>query len=442
MDEPVYIDIQMRQNIGDESRKAEDALSTLAEKSLQTREAVKQSLERQAEVVRIAAQNVREVEQALSQARDKGTYKLLQQDLKVVNDELVVEQNELKKLQLESDRLGRTTSVLHKRMNGVRAEMQELDLSGKRNSDRYRELRAELERLAKAHRLVEEEQNKLGRGRSFDGIVQGVQGLTAAFTAAYGAMALVTGSNEEYEKIQAKLQGTMALVIGMQQLQATLASTSAFRIQVVSRMTQLWTTANTRLASALGISTVAAKGLMIALTGGLSIAITFAIAALDRFLSKRREVKEQEQAIAKATASSVGEQIAAYKKLQIEWERVKAGQKNVNEFIKEGKEEFDKLGTSVKNSADAERLMTADTDSFVKALQMRAQAAAKMSIAADLYKEGIEKMILADDEAKDISFLDKAGSFFSQFSTNARSASQFSEWRADGTRREGQSGGR
>lgn len=432
MDEPVYIDIDLRQNIDTESKKGESALNALAEKSLITRDAVSASLARQAEVVRIAAQNVKEVEKALSQAADKGAQKQLAKELELVKNELAIESEELKKLTKESERLEQSNSALMRRLNGVRSEMRELYVAGKQHTDRYRELRLELKQLSEAHRMVQVEQAKLGRGRSMDGLVQGVQGLTAAFTSAYGAVALVSGSSAEYEKIQAKLQGTMALVIGLQQMQATLASTSAFRIQTVSKVTQVWTTINTRLTAALWGSTVAAKGLMIALTGGLSVAIGFAISALDKFISKRKEARELEGAVSKSVASSVGEQMAAYQRLRGEWEQVKNGQKSVNEFIRGGKESFDTMGVAVTNASEAERLMSAQTPAVEEALMRRAKAAAMMEVASELYKKGMDKIIQADDNAKNISGWDKTVAYFT-----LRDPRKVSEDRAERERRKG-----
>ena len=99
--------------------------------------------------------------------------------------------------------------------------------------------------------------------------------------------------------------------------------------------------------------------------------------------------------------------IVSLKKLQSKWNELKTVQEK-NQFIKNNQSEFDKLGVSIKGVHDAENLLINQTSAFIKALQLRAEAAAAQELATEKYKESFEKAQEAKTEGKKTpSFLDK-----------------------------------
>ena len=87
----------------------------------------------------------------------------------------------------------------------------------------------------------------------------------------------------------------MAITIGLQQVAKTLNKDSYTQLVLVRKAKELLTVAETKFATALGISNVAAKALMATLTLGLSVAITAAIALISKFISKNREAKKAQE---------------------------------------------------------------------------------------------------------------------------------------------------
>ena len=123
--------------------------------------------------------------------------------------------------------------------------------------------------------------------------MSGVSGLAGVFTTATGALSLFASENEDLARIQTRVQSVMAITMGLQQVFNTLNKDSAFRLVTVVRMKNLLTAANTRLATSLGISTVAAQALMATLTLGLSVVITGLIVAWDKYTDAQEKAAEK-----------------------------------------------------------------------------------------------------------------------------------------------------
>ena len=279
----------------------------------------------------------------------------------------------------------------------------EVQLNGK-NTEMYRELVRILREVGTQYREISKLRlAESTGGTQWAGIISGVQGLMGAYTAANGVISLFVTSQEKLQKVQTKLQSTMAILMGMQQLANTLHSTSAFRVTTVTKVTELLTAANTKLAVSLGISTVAAKALMATLTLGLSVAITFAIAGISALVKKHREHAEEmklsaekQKEYAENIADSASKQMSAYKKLQAEWKTLRTEQEK-NAWIKNNKSEFDKLEVSILSVVDAENLLVTNEQAFLQTIKQRAIAAASMDLAAEKYKLAIAKMLEADN---------------------------------------------
>ena len=111
-------------------------------------------------------------------------------------------------------------------------------------------------------------------------VLEVMGGISGAFSAAQGAVGLFAGENENLQKIMVKVQSLMAITIGLQQVAKTLNKDSYTQLVLVRKAKELLTVAETKFATALGISNVAAKALMATLTLGLSVAITAAIALI------------------------------------------------------------------------------------------------------------------------------------------------------------------
>lgn len=111
-------------------------------------------------------------------------------------------------------------------------------------------------------------------------------------------------------------------------------------------------------------------------------------------LSETFEASENFQ---NSVSKSLGSVISTFENLSSQWSKLGKDIQSQNKFISENKEEFDKLGISVTNVADAENILSANKDKFVSALIEKAKAAAAMDIAAEQYEKAIKKMMEADN---------------------------------------------
>lgn len=100
-----------------------------------------------------------------------------------------------------------------------------------------------------------------------------------------------------------------------------------------------------------------------------------------------------------STNGSYGDNIVSLKKLQQEYKGLKTTAEK-NQWIKDNKSEFDKLGVSVNDVTDAENIFVKNTEAVVTALKVRARAAAAEKLAAKKYEEALILRNKAETEAK------------------------------------------
>ena len=96
-----------------------------------------------------------------------------------------------------------------------------------------------------------------------------------------------------------------------------------------------------------------------------------------------------------STNASYGDNIVSLKQLQQEWKSLKTTAEK-NQWIKDNKSEFDKLGVAVNDVTDAENIFVNNTEAVVNALKLRAKAAAAQKLAAEQY----EKALVARNKAE------------------------------------------
>jgi len=403
-EDPVNIDIVLRQNVDEESTKATRAIDKLAESSEDAWKRSDEALRLQRDVI---ARLKKELE-PLQKAFDKvnvGTHdpnilaerQRLSKSVKQLTSELRGEEEALVSMTSASEKLSNKTNTLETQMRQVRETMAQLSMSGKKGTQEYAEQREKLSTLATAYREVYQTQTQLAKGASqMQGFLSGLSGLSGLLSAAGGAMGVFNGSSEEYAKIQTRVQSMMALTIGLQQVQNTLHQTSAFRINTVTKVSHLWAAANLKVATTLGISTVAAKALMATLTLGLSVAIGAVIAITDRMISRQREARQEQNKLNETIASNSSSQIATYEKLRVSYNRLGDDVKEKEKFILDNQDAFKQLGVSIEDVNDADSAFIRNTEAFKEAIRQRAIATAAMELAAEQYK----KMLIERDKVQ------------------------------------------
>ena len=114
------------------------------------------------------------------------------------------------------------------------------------------------------------------------------------------------------------------------------------------------------------------------------------------------------------TNGGYGDNIVSLKQLQQEWKNLKTTAEK-NQWIKDNKSEFDKLGIAVNDVTDAENIFVNNTEAVVNALRLRAKAAAAQKLAAEQYEKALVARNKAETEAaKGPSDWDKFKNWFVQ----------------------------
>ncbi len=281
------------------------------------------------------------------------------------------------------------------KLKEVTDEMKVLYDRGEQNSARYQELTQKASEYKEAQDAVNKQVQIASGPQGFNGLINTLTFAAGGFSAVQGAIGLFGGESEDLNKIMLKVQSSLALVVGLQEIQKQVSAEGAFNITVLSRAKQIWAAINLRVATTLGISTVAAQALTATLTLGLSVAIVGVIALLDKASGKLKEQAD----FNKKVAESIAEPIIAYKNLQNQWNSLGSDLDKKKKFITDNQEAFEDLGFSVNNVGDAENFFVNKTDDVIKALTLRAKAAASLEIATEKYKEALQAQMDYESES-------------------------------------------
>lgn len=297
------------------------------------------------------------------------------------------------------------------------------------NLERYDELKRKLSELGTSYRIVQQEQKDLTtKGNAqLEGLVQGIAGLAGAFSAGQGVISLFVKDNDRLAAIQTKLQAAMSITIGLQQVSNTLHATSSFRVNTVTKATQILSSANTWLASTFGISNVAAKALMGTLTLGLSVAITGVIYLINKYSSDQEKAATTTKKFNESVANSVASQRIEYEKLRLQWIAAKDDLKQKEKLVRENIDAYNTFGVKINDVKDAESLFVKNADTFRDSMMLRAKSVAAMELATEKYKEYLKAMADAEKRATNRSFTeaisDGAESLLNRFDAFAQTIS-------------------
>ena len=176
---------------------------------------------------------------------------------------------------------------LRTRIKELREEMAMLiDQGIDEQSEAYKALVNELGRLQDIQGDIAQQGKILANDEAkFQGLIQGLSGLSGAFSAATGAISLFAGENENLQRIMTKVQSVMAIAMGMQSVAQTLNKDSAFQLVTLNGLKEWWagivakaTVAETAEAGATQLNTTAKEQNAVA-TGQAAVTETLDTAA-------------------------------------------------------------------------------------------------------------------------------------------------------------------
>jgi hypothetical protein len=328
------------------------------------------------------------------------------QELNAAKTELAEAKTELAQVESQTTKTTQATQRLTSQYRQMKDEMTRMRQAGQQDSQEYSELQQKAALLERQLKVTNLQMKVLASPNAkFEGVISGVTGMTGALTAGMGIMGLFNSKNEELNKIQEKLQAVMTITIGVEQIANALRSTSAFKLNTLTKLHELYTAANYRLATALGISNAAAQTLTATLTLGLSVAVGFLISLWDKYSEEQAQTATNTQESQKAMSDAIddssktmGEQIEKLNELKERWNSLGSSFSAKKRFIDENKDAFHSLGLEVDSINGVEDVLVRRTDSVIKALQLRAEATAYAKVAEQYYEKRAREEIQADTE--------------------------------------------
>ncbi len=322
-------------------------------------------------------------------------------EAKQLKAELDAEKTALQGLEQEVKKNEKSQVSFRTQLRNAREELIRMEQAGLRGTAAYAEMQQRLGELQDAYDDASAQARVLANDEKvFQGIVSTVSGLTGAFSAAQGAVGLFAGENENLQKIMLRVQSLMGITIGLQQVAETLNKDSYFSIVVLTKAKEYLAIAETKVATAMGVTTAAARVLIGTLTLGLSVAITAVTIALSKYISQQKEAKKRQEDFNKAVVDGSFEAITAIKTLVTEWAILAGTMQEKEAFVKNNKKRFEDLGIEVNNVAEAEALLSNpdNVNKFITAQVLKAKALAATQLAAEKYKEAL--LLQADIEAQ------------------------------------------
>ena len=169
------------------------------------------------------------------------TRKQLLKELRDQSNALEAEATKMEQAAAAAQNTAQSHVSLRSRIRELREEMALYREQFGDQTDKYREMSAELGRLQDIQGDIQAQGSILSNDQAqFQGIITGLNGVVGGFTAAQGAVALFAGENENLQKIMLKVQSLMSITMGLQQVSATLNKDSAFRLATVNSLREWW----------------------------------------------------------------------------------------------------------------------------------------------------------------------------------------------------------
>lgn len=394
---PVEVEFTIPDTFGREADVAIKQMSRLTTAATEMPKQAKAAVLEQKAIIKQIESDIKQLEKTLNAIAPGKAKQEVAQELAAAKRALDEEKAGLNQLETASDKAAAGNKRLSFQLRDMQDQLIKMRIAGQQGTEEYRRMEAAAAKLADEIADVAQVTRQLADDQAtFRGFAQGITGLTGAFSAAGGAVALFAGENENLQKIQTKVQGLMAITIGLQQVSTTLNKDSAFMTVTVTRVKKLWAAAEGRLTVALWGSNVAAKALMATMTLGVAVAIPALIALYDRLVKKQdAAVKAQMEAkrITKEANIEAGKARIEIDQTIQRLERFKGSKEAEKRLIGEVNKAYGDTFGTYKTLAEWLDVLKAKSGQYVQVMFLQAKATAMVNKALDFDKQ--EKEIAA-----------------------------------------------
>ena len=344
-------------------------------------------------------------------------------ELNAAKKVLEEEKGALTELTAEQEKNKESNRRLAMQLRDLQNTMTRMRMNGEQNTEEYRRIAAEASHLSDTLADVKRQTSILANDdANLQGFISGVNGLSGAFTTATGVMSLFAGENENLMKVQARVQSVMAITMGLQQVFNALNKDSAFRLVTVTKVKNLLTAANYRLATSLGISNAAATALMATLTLGLSVVITGLVVAWNKYSDAQEEAARKAQERVEIESQGRAEMI----KTRFEIDTTRESLKNFTGSKEEEKKKCEELNRKYGEAfgyydtvAQWYDVLTQKAEQYIQMLflQAKAQALVNKAVEAD-EKVAKHKATKPGNAESDMGWFARMGHYMMQSETN------------------------
>lgn len=216
--------------------KLEDAKKKLDAQYVKTFQSNQKEADGYREVSTAITENVRLRKEVIQRAKS------YERQLQSLRSRITDETRGIKDNGGELDKNAVKHETLRQRIKSLKEQMADLVANGiDEQSDAYKRLVNELGRLTDIQGDIAQQGKVLADDeQQVAGLIQGLGGLSGAFSAAQGAVALFGDENEDLQKIMLKVQSLMAITMGLQQVQQTLNKDSAFQLVTLNGLREWW----------------------------------------------------------------------------------------------------------------------------------------------------------------------------------------------------------
>lgn len=376
-------------------------------------------------VVKQVKADVRALQKAYEKAAPGNAQSAALAELNAAKKALEEDKAILAELTAEQEKNKESNKRLSRQLRELQNDMARMRLNGEQNTEEYRQMAEKAAQLSDTLGDLRAQTSILANDdANLQGFISGVNGLSGAFTTATGVMSLFASENENLMKVQARVQSVMAITMGLQQVFNALNKDSAFRLVTVTKVKNLLTAANYRLATSLGISNAAATALMATLTLGLSVVITGLIVAWNKYSDAQEEAARKAQERVEIESQGRAEMI----KTRFEINTTRESLKNFTGSKEEEKKKCEEMNRKYGEAfgyydtvAQWYDVLTQKAEQYIQMLflQAKAQALVNKAVEAD-EKVNKHKATKPGNAESDMGWFARMGHYWMQSESNGK----------------------
>ena len=309
---PVEVEFLMRDKLTPGLDKAGKSAESLGDKAESVSKSITERIAAMKEQIKQSEKDLKSLKKQFEKMAPGKAQLEMKAEIEACTKAIGEDKAILAQLEAQHKESATSTKRLSMELRELLDAMARMRLEGKQNTAEYHQMADKAAQLSDTIGDLRTQTNILAHDDAgLQGVMSGINGVSGAFTVATGIMGTFVSENEELAKMQTRVQSVMAITMGLQQVFNTLNKDSAFRLVTVRKAKDMLTSANTRLAAALGISNVAAGALMATLTFGLSLVVTGAVVLWNKYSDAQERAAEKSRELIEIESDARAQMIKA-----------------------------------------------------------------------------------------------------------------------------------